>query len=83
MQKHLNDLSLQVHQRVAQRGQTAPRHVQTVSQNRFQKDCVQMHLGQSRVAVKPHHIDQKRPSSFHLSGSKSPSQGVLNNDQDH
>jgi hypothetical protein len=83
MQKHQHALSLRVHQRAARRGRTAPRYVRTVTQNRFQKDCVQMLLGQSQAAVKPHHIDRKRPSSFHLSEPKGPSQGVLSNGQDH
>jgi hypothetical protein len=83
MQKHQNDLSLQVHQKVGQRGQIVRRHVRKVTQNRFRKDCVQMLLGQSRAAVKLHHIDRKRPSSFHLSESEGPSQGVRSNGQDH
>ena len=76
MQKRPDGLSLQVHQRVAQRGQTVRRHVRTMTQTRFQKDCAQRHLGQTRAVVKPHRIDRKRPSSFHLSKSKGPSQGA-------
>ncbi len=83
MRKPLDDLALQVHQRVGQRGQIARRHVRTETQNRFQRDCVQMLLGQSQVVVKPHHTDRKRPSFSRLSESKGPSQSVRSNGHDH